>query len=256
MAAQTLVQAIQQGDLEAIDEWLSEEHDLEQAYDNHTLLWWAVDAKNIEIIDRFLSAGADIDFDAPLVHAASQGAANIVAHLLNAGADPDVRGPFGDVALRRALTTEIVKLLLDFGADPDSPNNAGHTPLMAMVTLCPEAVKILLEAGADPNLQSNNGNTPLIVAASFGRTEELKLLLESGADPNIWGEDEEICPLIAAVIQGSAETVELLLDAGVNYFEVNAEYARLADIPLISLAPDPESAVAIAAVVAPYLDRA
>jgi ankyrin repeat protein len=41
---------------------------------------------------------------------------------------------------------EIVKLLLEKGADIDAINNYGKTALM--LTLCPEIKKILIEAGA------------------------------------------------------------------------------------------------------------
>ena len=46
-----------------------------------------------------------------------------------------------------------------------------------------EIVKILLERGANPNAEDDAGRTPLHDAAFKGHVEIVKLLLERGADP-------------------------------------------------------------------------
>ncbi len=59
---------------------------------------------------------------------------------------------------------EIIKLLLEHGADADSRDSSGRNPLM----LChsnPEMVKLLIEHGADVNARDTDGNTPLHYAA-------------------------------------------------------------------------------------------
>jgi ankyrin repeat protein len=49
-----------------------------------------------------------------------------------------------------------------------------------------ERVKELLKKGADPNTKDKKGRTPLHWAAPYkGHVEVVKLLLEHGADPNI-----------------------------------------------------------------------
>ena len=45
-----------------------------------------------------------------------------------------------------------------------------------------EIVKSLLEAGANPNAEDKDGDTALIEAAKKCKTEVVKLLLEAGAD--------------------------------------------------------------------------
>jgi len=81
---------------------------------------------------------------------------------------------------------EVVKLLLEHGADPNVKNRDGKTPLHNAASEGHlEVVKLLLERGADPNVKDDDGNTPLHNAAWRGHLEVVKLLLEHGADPNV-----------------------------------------------------------------------
>ncbi|OCK88748.1 ankyrin, partial [Cenococcum geophilum 1.58] len=50
-----------------------------------------------------------------------------------------------------------------------------------------EVVKLLLENGADVAVASNDGWTPLNSASSSGHLEVVKLLLKNGADVNCLG---------------------------------------------------------------------
>ena len=57
-----------------------------------------------------------------------------------------------------------------------------------------EVVKLLLDRGADPNLPSEDGDPPLPDAAESGHVEVVNLLLEHGADPNGGNSGEvELC---------------------------------------------------------------
>ena len=47
-----------------------------------------------------------------------------------------------------------------------------------------EVVKILLNNGADMNAKTEDGHTPLHWAASHGHTEIVKIFLNNGADMN------------------------------------------------------------------------
>ena len=55
-----------------------------------------------------------------------------------------------------------------------------------------EVVKLLLERGADPNLPSKDGEPPLTDAAESGHLDVVNLLLEHGADPNIDGNSGDV----------------------------------------------------------------
>ena len=63
--------------------------------------------------------------------------------------------------------------------------NDGWTPLYSAANKgYLEIVKLLIENGADINKSNNDGWTPLYSAADKGHLEVVKLLIENGADIN------------------------------------------------------------------------
>jgi uncharacterized protein len=64
--------------------------------------------KELPLVDALIEAGADLNFDnngkseTPLIGAASLGAEDVGLRLLDAGAQPDIRGLFGETALHWA----------------------------------------------------------------------------------------------------------------------------------------------------------
>jgi ankyrin repeat protein len=108
-----------------------------------------------------------------LEEAAGNDDVSMVRHLLDAGADPNFRGTSQGTALAAAAkSAEITALLLKHGADvnPRDENSGPHfyTPIYKAVSQPQpnfEVVKMLLEAGADPNVPANwGGKTALDVA--------------------------------------------------------------------------------------------
>lgn len=67
------------------------------------------------------------------------------------------------------------------------PDIAGLTALhhVAMNNRVGEVLKLLLESGADPNQQDRYGATPLYSAVLERQPEAAEMCLEFGADPNI-----------------------------------------------------------------------
>jgi hypothetical protein len=110
---------------------------------------------------------------------------------LAAGETPDfVSPPFNlsPLALSAARgDTDMVRLLLDAGADPDVPTHRGMTALSVAVRSCgagPDVISALIAAGADLEDGSGAGLSPLMVAIQEERTEIALLLLAEGADVN------------------------------------------------------------------------
>ena len=120
------------------------------------------------------------------------------------------RGSGGSTPLMYAALygdTRAIKLLLDLGADPNTPNDAGATALHWAVDE-PEATRLLLEHGADPNARSADGLTPLLLAAGrFGSGDVVRLLLDHGAKP-----DGNI--VARAATAGDESMMRLLIERG------------------------------------------
>ena len=79
---------------------------------------------------------------------------------------------------------DIVRLLLNHGADTNIPDCRHSTPLhKASSCGWPEIVRLLLSYGAKVNEKDGQGRTPFRVASSEGHNEVMKILLEYGAVP-------------------------------------------------------------------------
>ena len=80
---------------------------------------------------------------------------------------------------------DLVKTLIEKGADVRHGNKKGVTPLMCAISGNNTAVfRLLLEKGADVDAQTNSGLTALMATSLTGKTEFVKLLLEAGANPD------------------------------------------------------------------------
>jgi uncharacterized protein len=105
---------------------------------------------------------------------------------------------------------EIVKILLQHGADISIADAAGNTALMGGAFKgYIDIVKTLLQHGADVNQQNGQQATALTFAATFGQIEIATLLLEKGAVINV-PDNRGKTPLDHAVIQENKAMIELL----------------------------------------------
>ena len=84
---------------------------------------------------------------------------------------------------------EVVRLLLENGAEVDVRNAVGSTPLHgAAGHREPGAAQLLLSHGADATLRNDLGTTPLHRAARATAYRTMTLLLQHGGDVNAAGE--------------------------------------------------------------------
>lgn len=81
---------------------------------------------------------------------------------------------------------QILRMVLDAGADPDQPNNYGTTPmhLCAQMGISTKLAH-LLRAGANVNPQDKGGETPLHKAVQYKRADYVERLLKAGVDSTL-----------------------------------------------------------------------
>lgn len=199
-------------------------------------LCFACKNQNIELIQILLDSGADInivDYEqlgtTPLIIACQQGNTDIVRLLLDSGANINLDCELGFTPLTNACAyeqIEIVRLLVERGADVNLPCLEGENPLSVSIE-CEniEIIKILLKAPTININQIDDLDEPhLIKAVLVGSNEIIEMLINSGANVNIANETN-ITPLMAGVEERNFSAVKILLlnDAiipnNLNYFD-------------------------------------
>ena len=161
---------------------------------------------DLDGLKRMLDAGVDVnDHDTldqtPLIAAVSQDSLIGVEALLKRGASVSVVDKAGWSPLHFATffsaETDVMKALLDAGANVNAQNDRGITALyFAAATGHEEQVKFLLSRGADRSIASKAGWTPLRITKVKGIEPIAKLL-----DPDGKG---EAAPVSKADVRASA----------------------------------------------------
>jgi ankyrin repeat protein/mono/diheme cytochrome c family protein len=187
-----------------------------------TALMHAAYAGTVEMMATLIDAGADVnaanDRRATALHWAITDPAKVRLLLLK-GANVNAKTVDGRTPLHLAATlptgTPIVEMLLEAGADLHARSIVGATPLVASVAASLETSRLLLAKGADPNARNGLGATPLMNAALLAGAATVSLLLDAGADPTIRTKRGETA-LANAANRGDLMSVKLLLDKGAD----------------------------------------
>jgi ankyrin repeat protein len=179
-----------------------------------SLLVGAIRSGATEIADALIDAGADVLLQGKqpgdaLWIASAEGQLKMLEKLLSKARGDDRLPKSLDVALRAGVLgghVDLIPLLLAAGADINSRDESGQTPLMFAAIRGLEGtwemqtkkeypqrpgraktdwrrmVETLWKAGANLNLQTKDGITALMAAAARGNFQICRLLVDSGAD--------------------------------------------------------------------------
>ena len=160
------------------------------------MLLIAAESGNTPELRNALAQGAHvntmglIDGRTALNIAAQSGHAEIVKILLDAGAQIDSRDAYGRTALSWQASEDnfkMVEFLLRHGANPHLRDRHGRTALHRATRGSndqgnPAIAVELLNYGADINAQDSDGQTPLMIALANHDIQMVTLLLARGAD--------------------------------------------------------------------------
>ena len=168
---------------------------------------------------------------------AQKGMIEVMKLLLDAGAETHV-APFGKLAddlnitgwtplyaAMKARKFDIVKLLLKYGADPNTVTKLGSTPFLLASEICDlDVIEACVEAGADldfapsgPDADNLNitGQTALFMATLKDRIDVVKYLISKGAQVNVQNR-YGVSPLLLCAESGNYELVQALVLAGAD----------------------------------------
>ena len=225
---------------------------------NYTALHVAVEEKHADVVEVLIDAGADIetkdvDRRSPLHLASVSGELTTMTKLVDAGADvratdadgntcliiaahnghtdtvrylaglPDVdlnqQGTALHVAVKRNHA-EVVEVLIDAGADIETMNDEGFSPLhMACISEALTTVQVLVKAGADVSATEARRATCLIIAACLGHTDIVRYLVGVPEVDLDHEDSKKATALHYAVKRKHADVVEVLIDAGGRLLE-------------------------------------
>ncbi len=208
----------------------------------------AVKKQNVALVKQLLAAGADPNVLNKRRHSLLYSVTSCKAEkqtifeaLLAAGCDVnihnEIRYAMGETALHKALAPEITclapaKHLLRAGADPNSRNSLGLSPLYQLVhwrNKDPfQGLKLMLRYGADINLRNKEGSSPLMYAAfDSAGSVILRAFLEAGADTGVRDNYGNTLLHRAAenCKEGAGERIRLLLKS-ISDFDRQNDYGK------------------------------
>ena len=197
-----------------------------------TPLDMALNAGKEKVVELLVGHGFDVDafygsYGTRLVKAARRGNGRAVEILLSVGADPNLlRQPKPwphphepGTPLQEAIACgdgeeNIVKMLLEAGADPNRASWSGSAIHWAAGAGNERILQLLLEAGADVHSVRTEDEYALNVAVTSRHEGIVRQLLEAGADPNQGDSGPRGTPLERAIRLKSGRIESMLREAG------------------------------------------
>ncbi|KTF88347.1 hypothetical protein cypCar_00002182 [Cyprinus carpio] len=175
----------------------------------NTALHYSVSHSNFTVVDLLLDTG--------MCNVDQQNKAGYTAVMLAALS-----------AVKEEDDMAVVQKLFRLGNANAKASQAGQTALMLAVSHGrQEMVRALLDCGADVNIQDDEGSTALMCASEHGRAEIVSLLLEQPAC-DISVVDNDGSNALSIALEASHNDIAVLLYAHMNYSKTQADVSSKA----------------------------
>ncbi|KAI1129979.1 ankyrin repeat-containing domain protein [Nemania abortiva] len=126
------------------------------------------------------------------------------------------------LAAIRERNHHAIESLLDRGVPPNL--GPDHHPLIEAIRLHdPEVVRLLLLFGADPNTASQQAVSPLVATIEEGFLDAASILLKYGANPNLPPASDHDSPFVLAIIKQDMHFIRLLLMYGADVNQMTTD---------------------------------
>lgn len=222
-ASLNLPQAVRKGDVETVKKMVADKTDVTDP----ELLILAVSKDNLAIAQILLDAGADVNAvgrsgDFPLFVAKTP---QMLTYLLKKGANPNQEKRKQTALAKQAKAGDISMMEAFFSKEGKQKlsQTAKDKALWTSVDKDQiKAVKFLLAQGADVNSVDEFGRTPLLIAANLVDLELTQLLLDSKAEIEQRDKGNKTA-LLVALEKNNPEVALALLNAGANSQAVGSD---------------------------------
>ena len=206
--------AVQSASPGTVEIFITRGHHLLLDNQGRTPLMWAVVSGEQQMVELFMNV--ELDSQDKLGNSALHIAVvnklpDSVKSLIQLGAEINLTNKKGETGLMVAARTggeEEAELLVKEGAD-----HREEALLLASAHGNLAIVKLLLRSGADVNSEDHSGRSPLIMASYGGHRDTVVFLMDNKAEVD-HQDREGMCSLHWAVRRGHLKTVRTLLDRG------------------------------------------
>jgi ankyrin repeat protein len=183
------VQSAERGDLKAVQLFLEAGMDGNaQDTAGSTALMAAAKHGRIDVVNKLLEQKLNLNLqdkqgETALELAAGNNQADVVKLLLKKNADPNIQDQSGWSALMKAVYQGNIACVEALAGQ--SHQEVNRALLVAALTGHKDIVKILLDNGAEVDTRADDGRTPLMLAAAKGDADLVAALVAAGADPTL-----------------------------------------------------------------------
>lgn len=199
---------------------------------NNYLITYSINYNNYKITELLIDNGAhidvsDVDGRSIIYYPIKFNYIKIVELLLNRNTNNiglsihDIKDKSGNIPIHYSIiykNLQALKLLLDYGSNPNITNNYGNNSLhLAVYSRKYDIVESILKHNINVNIQNNNGDTAIHLTSDLQELEMMKLLLKQpNININIQDTNNEFTPLHSSIKNNNINQVKILLEHNAN----------------------------------------